>query len=60
MLKERELLLKEILHRVKNNFHMILGILWFESEKHKDKDIFSELMNRIKSMSRIHEYLLYS
>ncbi|MDK2091586.1 7TM diverse intracellular signaling domain-containing protein [Aliarcobacter butzleri] len=60
LLNERELLLKEILHRVKNNFHMIIGILHFESQKHKNTDIFSELMNRIKSMSKIHEYLLYT
>jgi two-component sensor histidine kinase len=60
ILKERELLLKEILHRVKNNFHMILGILWFESKKYKEKDIFSDLINRIKSMSKTHEYLLYT
>lgn len=59
-LKERELLLKEIFHRVKNNFHMINGMLWFESKKHVDKDIFTELSNRINSMSKLHEHLLYS
>ncbi|NVJ54605.1 MAG: hypothetical protein HWD90_13030, partial [Campylobacteraceae bacterium] len=60
LVKERELLLKEVFHRVKNNFHMITGILWFESQKYKEKDIFTELINRIKSMSKLHEYLLYS
>lgn len=60
LVKERELLLKEIFHRVKNNFHMILGMLWFESQKHDNKEIFTELTNRIKSMSKLHEQLLYS
>jgi len=59
-LRERELLLREICHRVKNNFHMINGMLWFESKKHKDKDIFTELNNRINSMAKIHEHLLYN
>ncbi|RXJ67422.1 hypothetical protein CRV08_10870 [Halarcobacter ebronensis] len=58
LVEERELLLKEILHRVKNNFHMIIGMLWFEEQKHKDTNIFSDLTNRLKSMSKIHEYLL--
>lgn len=60
LVNERELLLKEVFHRVKNNFHMIIGMLWFESQKHKENDIFIELTNRIKSMSKLHEYLLYS
>ncbi|MFA7083280.1 MAG: 7TM diverse intracellular signaling domain-containing protein [Arcobacteraceae bacterium] len=60
LLKERELLVKEVFHRVKNNFHMIIAFLWFESKKESDKNRFSELINRIKSMSLIHEYLCNS
>lgn len=60
LVKERELLVKEIFHRVKNNFHMINAFLWFESKKEKDKNRFSELINRIESMSLIHEYLCNS
>jgi len=60
LVKERELLLKEVFHRVKNNFHMIIGMLWFESKKHEEKEIFTELTNRIKSMSKLHEYLVYN
>jgi two-component sensor histidine kinase len=61
LVSERELLLKEVYHRVKNNFHMVIGMLWFESRK-KDKstDSFTELINRIKSMSMIHEQLYNS
>lgn len=55
MVIERELLLKEVYHRVKNNFHMITGMLYLE-EKKQDKD-YTGLINRVKSMSLIHEYL---
>lgn len=33
ILQERELLLKELHHRVKNNFHMLIGMLWIEQKK---------------------------
>ena len=58
LLKERELLLKEVHHRVKNNFHMILGLLWIEEQNdNRAKSRFEKLRNRIKSMSMIHEKL---
>lgn len=55
MVRERELLLKEVYHRVKNNFHMITGMLYLEDKK-QDKD-YKGLIDRVKSMSLIHEYL---
>lgn len=55
LLHERELLLREIYHRVKNNFHMIIGMLHLENEK--ESIDFRGLVNRVKSMSLIHEYL---
>lgn len=61
LLKERELLLKEVYHRVKNNFHVVIGMLWFESKKdNSNTQEYKELINRIKSMSMIHEYLYNS
>ncbi len=58
LLGEREMLLKEVHHRVKNNFHTIMGLLWFEGQKEeKDKQKFQSLRNRIRSMSMIHERL---
>ena len=60
LVKERELLVKEVFHRVKNNFHVITAFLWFESKKEGNKNRFIELINRIKSMSLIHEYLCNS
>ena len=61
LLKEKESLLKEVYHRVKNNFHMITSILWIKynnSQNNHEKNSLLELMNRIKSMSLIHQYLL--
>lgn len=57
LVKERELLLKEVFHRVKNNFHMVTAFLYLESKKDKNINRFDELINRIQSMSFIHEYL---
>lgn len=60
LVQERELLVKEVFHRVKNNFHMINAFLWFESKKEKNANRFTELINRIKSMSLIHDYVCNS
>ncbi|CAA6816249.1 MAG: Unknown protein [uncultured Sulfurovum sp.] len=61
LLKEKEVLLKEVYHRVKNNFQMVISLLWIENENKKsndDDDSLLELINRIKSMALIHQYLL--
>jgi len=60
LLKERKVLLQEVLHRVKNNFHMIIGILWMQGNKAKDSTIFNELISKIRSMSQINNYLYRS
>jgi two-component sensor histidine kinase len=62
-LKEKEVLLKEIQHRVKNNLLTISGILALQSERIKDnesKDAFITSMNRINAMTKIHTRLYQS
>jgi two-component sensor histidine kinase len=62
-IKEKETLLQEIHHRVKNNLQIISSILSLQRSYVKDqgtKDILRESINRIRSMSVIHETLYKS
>lgn len=61
-LQEKELLLKEIHHRVKNNLQIISGILKLQSLRIQDpraQEIIQECRNQVYSMASIHE-LLYN
>ena len=59
-LKEKEALLKEVYHRTKNNMNVIISLLNLQAHEQSSRPspkVFSQLSDRIHSMSLVHEQL---
>jgi len=62
-LREKDVLLKEVHHRVKNNLSMVASLLTLQSEYLKnrhDVEVFKQIRDRISSISLVHEQLYLS
>ncbi len=62
-LKEKEVLLKEVYHRVKNNLNVVAGLLSLQSRFVKAKEdvaLFEETKSRIQAMGKVHQNLYQS
>jgi two-component sensor histidine kinase/PAS domain-containing protein len=62
-LEEKETLLKEIHHRIKNNFSIITSLISLQQNRIKDyesKKIIKDIQSRMRTMALIHEKLYQS
>ncbi len=63
LLDEKDVLLRELQHRVKNNLNVVYSLLGLEIRRLKDDDakaIFLDAQSRIQAMSKIYEKLYQS
>ena len=63
LLEEKEVLLKEVYHRVKNNFMIISSLLHLQSTKIKNQEalsLFQDSRDRVQTMALIHQQLYRS
>ncbi len=63
IIHEKELLLKEVHHRVKNNMQVIISLISLQASRQSDdklRDILNECQNRVRTMALVHEKLYSS
>ena len=63
LVDQKEFLLRELHHRVKNNLSLVGSLLSLESSKvtdEKSQNVFEEIQNRVFSISQIYEHLYKS
>lgn len=63
IIEEKNILLKEVHHRVKNNLQVIISLLKLKTFSLKDKevtDVFNSFVERLTSMKLVHEQLYQS
>lgn len=62
-LAEKEVLLKEIHHRVKNNMQVIASLISLQADQSQDntvRDVLEDVTRRVRSMAMVHEKLYQS
>ena len=62
-LEEKEILLRELYHRTKNNMQVILAMLSLESARSSNEEMktsYKEIANRIQAMALVHQKLYQS
>lgn len=63
IIHEKELLIKEVHHRVKNNMQVIISLISLQASRQSDdrlRDILNECQNRVRTMALVHEKLYNS